>query len=421
VAEKSEIFRKVALERLSSPEQLDQLMHVTSPRSWIALGGLGILLAAVVVWSLVGTIPTRIQAQGVLIRPGGVFDVYAPGTGQLTELLVTEGDSVKVDQMLGRVAQPELQREIENARAQLGELQARHKELTTFASRDLSLRSDTQEMQEAKLKGTVQFAEQRLTALREQIVGEEALLERGLITRQTVLQTRQSIFATQELLEGAQNELRQLPITRLSTRTQSEQSILQSQMKINDIERQLDLMTRQLDQLSAVRSPYSGRIVEIKKDRGDMVAMGAALISLELAERETQGLQVIAYVAPGEGKKVERQMSVQVSPSTASREEYGFLVGKVSYVSEFPSTPDGMMRVLANPTLVQGLTSAGPPFATYVDLDPDPTSASGYRWSSFKGKAVPVNSGTICTIRITIRERRPIELVIPMIRQALGL
>ena len=39
------IFRKVALERLSSPEQLDQLMQVTSPKGWLALAGLGALLA----------------------------------------------------------------------------------------------------------------------------------------------------------------------------------------------------------------------------------------------------------------------------------------------------------------------------------------------------------------------------------------
>jgi hypothetical protein len=34
---------------------------------------------------------------------------------------------------------------------------------------------------------------------------------------------------------------------------------------------------------------------------------------------------------------------------------------------------------------------------------------------------VPVNSGTMCTVTITTRERRPVELVIPMLRQALGL
>jgi HlyD family secretion protein len=418
---KQEIFRKVALERLSSPEQLDLVMQVTNPRSWIALAGLGLLLAATVVWGFLGSVPTKVMASGVLIRPGGVFDVYAQGTGQVAALAVKEGDAVTEGQIVARIAQPQLEREIESARARLRELQSQHRELTAFTSKDLSLRTNTRAMQEAKLKDTIAFAEQRVAALREQIKSEEALLARQLITPQTVLQTRQALFATQDLLEGARNELRQLPIAQLTTETQGEQSVIQSQLRINEAERQIELLTQQLQQVSAVESPYSGRVVEIKRDAGDLVAAGTALLSLELAGQGSGGLQVIAYVPPGEGKNVERDMYVQVSPSTAPREEFGFLIGKVSYVSEFPSTPDGMMRVLANPTLVQGLAASGPPFAAYIELEEDPNSTSGYRWSSFKGNTVPVNSGTICTVNITIRERKPVELVIPMIRQALGL
>jgi len=419
--EKKEIFRKVALERLSSPEQLDLLMQVTNTRSWIALGGLGLLLTTAVIWGFMGSVPTKVMASGVLIRPGGVFDVYAPGTGQVEQLAVKEGDTVTVGQVVARIAQPQLAREIESARARLVELRSQHKELSSYTSKDLSLRTNTRSMQEAKLKDTIAFAEQRLASLKDQIASEEALLEKGLITRQTVLQTRQSMFGTQELLESAKNDLRQLPISQLTTQTQGEQTVVQSQLRINDTERQIELLTQQLDQVSAVESPYGGRVVEIKRDPGDMVAMGTALLSLELTGQASTGLQVIAYVPPGEGKNVEREMYVQISPSTAPREEYGFLVGKVSYVSEFPATPDGMMRVLANPTLVQGLAAAGPPFAAYIELDRDANSTSGYRWSSFKGNGVPVNSGTICTVSITIRERKPVELVIPMLRQALGL
>jgi len=418
---KQEIFRKVALERLSSPEQLDLLMQVTNTRSWIALTGLGLLLTAAVVWGFVGSVPTKVTASGVLIRPGGIFDVYSPGTGQVAQMAVKEGDTVTAGQVVARIAQPQLEREIETTRARLADLRAQHQQLSAFTTRDLSLRTNTQVMQEAKLKDTIAFAEQRLASLKEQIASEEALLEKGLITRQTVLQTRQSMFGTQEVLESARNELRQLPIAQLTTQTQGEQTVVQSQLRISDTERQIELLTTQLAQVSAVESPYHGRVVEIKRDAGDMISMGMALFSLELSGQDSTGLQVIAYVPPGEGKNVERNMDVQVSPSTAPREEYGFLMGKVSYVSEFPATPDGMMRVLANPTLVQGLAAAGPPFTAYIELERDTASSSGYRWSSFKGNGVAVNSGTICTISVTVRERRPVELVIPMLRQALGL
>ena len=60
------IFRKAALDRLSSPDQLDSLLSVTSPLSWLALlAALG-LLALGVVWACLGTITTRVEGQGAV-------------------------------------------------------------------------------------------------------------------------------------------------------------------------------------------------------------------------------------------------------------------------------------------------------------------------------------------------------------------
>ena len=72
------LFRKAALDRLSSPEDLDRLVSISSPRAWIALFGIGLLLAVAVAWSVFGTIPTRVKGQGILINSGGrLFDAVA--------------------------------------------------------------------------------------------------------------------------------------------------------------------------------------------------------------------------------------------------------------------------------------------------------------------------------------------------------
>ena len=42
--QKTNLFREVAVNRLSSPEELDNLLQVTSPRGWIALAGVGLLV-----------------------------------------------------------------------------------------------------------------------------------------------------------------------------------------------------------------------------------------------------------------------------------------------------------------------------------------------------------------------------------------
>ena len=47
------LFRKESLERVSSPEQLSDYLHVTSPAIWIVLAAVILLLASLFVWSSV--------------------------------------------------------------------------------------------------------------------------------------------------------------------------------------------------------------------------------------------------------------------------------------------------------------------------------------------------------------------------------
>lgn len=65
----SSIFRQEALERLSSPEQLDQLMQIVRPRSWLPLATLGGLIAVGLIWSVVGRIPVTTTSHAVLVEP----------------------------------------------------------------------------------------------------------------------------------------------------------------------------------------------------------------------------------------------------------------------------------------------------------------------------------------------------------------
>lgn len=56
------LFRKAALEKLSSPEELDQLMQITGPRGWLVLVALLLLLGVAVVVGVTGEIPVQVDA-----------------------------------------------------------------------------------------------------------------------------------------------------------------------------------------------------------------------------------------------------------------------------------------------------------------------------------------------------------------------
>lgn len=48
------IFRQKSIERVSSPEQLDSYLKVTSPSVWLALIGIIVVLTGAIVWGSVG-------------------------------------------------------------------------------------------------------------------------------------------------------------------------------------------------------------------------------------------------------------------------------------------------------------------------------------------------------------------------------
>ena len=65
---KKETFRRAALERLSSPERLDEMMRAIPPKGWVAITTVLGLAALALLWGFFGSIPDRVEGQGMLIR-----------------------------------------------------------------------------------------------------------------------------------------------------------------------------------------------------------------------------------------------------------------------------------------------------------------------------------------------------------------
>ncbi|MCL2663466.1 MAG: hypothetical protein FWE83_09100 [Oscillospiraceae bacterium] len=90
------IFRKSALDRISSPEQLNEYMKVAGPGVWCIMAGLVVTFAAFIVWGLLGSIPETTDISGTtLVRGDGPMAVYSFLPIDETRAL-SEGMSVRV-------------------------------------------------------------------------------------------------------------------------------------------------------------------------------------------------------------------------------------------------------------------------------------------------------------------------------------
>ena len=291
------LFRQAALERLSSPERLDELMEVTTPRSWLALLGLCGVLVAAAIWGVYGSVPTLVRGQGVLIREGSLQSVDAPVAGELRDLLVSPGDDVVREQVVARIYQ--------------------------------------------------------------------AVEDRTVV----------------------------------------------------------------------VASPYVGRVVDVRITRGNLVGAGTTLLNVEQPGRS---LEAVLYLPPADGTRILPGMEVQLSPASVKKEEYGLLIGHVSAVGAFPATILGMRRVLGSEELAKALSDKAPPIEVHVELVRNPTTISGYQWTSTlstlasivvgllpgplvavlpgwatpQGPPLTLASGTLCAADVITEQQAPIYLVL---------
>ena len=377
----SKLFRKAALEKLASPERLDEMMQIISPTGWLSVIAVGCGLVALTVWSVVGTISIKVAGKGMLLRGGVVFDISSTTEGRLAEVLVKPGDHIVIDEVIARLDRPALRLKIQNTREDLNRL---------------SGQGYRQNAADRSLLG--QYRSQA-AELKEKIATQEEMVARGLLTNSTLMRTRAELTAN----ERTQAQLR------------SKQA--GSQNRVEDVRQLLNELENELEATSKVVSPFSGRIVEVSIEAGDVVGAGSRLMTLE---SEDAPITAMIYIPAAEGKKVHPGMEVYVSPSTVRPEEYGFMIGTVESASDYPVTPEGLRRVLRNQKLIQELTGETAPIEVRVQLIPDPETPSGFKWSSSEGPPMKVFSGTICSANVTVETKKPISYVLPLMRKTIG-
>lgn len=91
---KKDVYRKAALERLATVDQLDKVMKITSPLSWLALLGVTMIIVSVLIWSFVGELPSTVTANGMIVSSSTATNtLMANGNGTVV-LRVYEGQSV---------------------------------------------------------------------------------------------------------------------------------------------------------------------------------------------------------------------------------------------------------------------------------------------------------------------------------------
>ena len=164
---KEGIFRQESLERLSSPERLDQLMQVLAPKDWLALTVFGSLTILGLAWSLVGRIPITVQGRGIFLQPRQVVDLQSSIAGQLKFLNVTNGQCVKKNEVLATIEPLALQQQLRLAKEKLDKLQKQATDASLMSSQRMQLEKSAIAASQATLQKSLQDTQALAPILKE--------------------------------------------------------------------------------------------------------------------------------------------------------------------------------------------------------------------------------------------------------------
>jgi HlyD family secretion protein len=410
-------FRKAALEKLSTPEKLDQLIKVTSPKGWIALFTIAIALVTAITWSFFGNVKTKLNVFGVLLG-GEIHEVVATSQGQLISLHVNIGDAVEEGDVIATIEQPELYQQIEEVKASLKEREFDLQQLISYGNQDTRLQGELVQQQKSSIDLQIQSENKKLVFLRNQLKTEKNLLGLGLITNSQVVNTQQQIDESKNSIERLKSQMVQTSSQKLNIGFDLQKKININKQRIAENKRRLNNLKERYDIQTNIRSSYSGEVLEVLTDAGIIVGQGSPLFKLKNKNKNTRDkLRGVLYIPSQDGKKIKEGMEALIVPSTVQPQEYGFMKGKITYVSDFPITKKGMMMTVKNDQLVQGLLSRGAMFEVHVEFEKDEQAFSGFKWTSAKGPQIAINEGTSCIGKITIKSEPPATMVVPALKK----
>ncbi|MBE9182952.1 NHLP bacteriocin system secretion protein [Oculatella sp. LEGE 06141] len=420
IAQKQNLFRKKSLERLSSPERLDQLMQVVNPGSWIPLAALGSLVFVALLWSIFGRIPITVEGRGILVFPGNVVPLQSKSTGQLIELKIKVGDVVKAGQVIGTIDQSELQEQLNQQQAKLAELQSQDQQVGSLQNASTEAEKRAIQQQRQFLQQSLQN-EQNLTAIYQQrLQVRKRLYTQRIVTNDALLDAEQQSLENLQTIANLQAQLQELDSRAAEQNRQDLEASTARKKEIQETQREIAQLTSQLSNNGQIISQQDGRVLEIAVTQNQVISAGSRIANLA-EEDSAEALEGITYFNVEDGKKIQEGMSIQITPQVVKRERFGGIMGVVTTVSPFPMTRAGATAVVGNAEVVEDLAADQSSLIQISSrLMLDPNTVSGYKWSSSQGPETQISSGTTTIVRVKVEERAPITFVLPILRSASG-
>ena len=102
---KNQLFSKEALNKMRSPEQLDEVLPITTPITWMGLIAVAVSIISVILWSIFGSFTVKAEGMGMIMDPQGITNVTTVFGGKIDKFYVHSGEKIKKGDKIAHIEQ----------------------------------------------------------------------------------------------------------------------------------------------------------------------------------------------------------------------------------------------------------------------------------------------------------------------------
>lgn len=411
------LFREKALQRLSSPEQLDAAITLIPSAGWLSLLVLGLLTLIIILWGFMGSLSYPQYGTGVIISGERIHGVYSQGSGVVNSMNVAVGDYVEYGQIIGRIDMPQLVGNIAQIKNQIELLRKEYEDVKAMDEKYLASIAGYYDAQIASSKKQEDELEQIFLWYEKFLANAEGVKKKGIISDYSLQQQKTNYVSLLNNLSTMQNNQLNYDSQKQNTEfTQRKDHF----SKLENIGEQLFQAGTQIDDLisqTLLISYSSGYVQEVLAFQGDVVQVNERVANL--AEKGDKPLKAVLYFSTVDGKAIEYGMEAQITPTFLQAENYGSIKGLVMSTSPYPTSQEEINETFLNETLSTVVinTTGGSPYKIEVALLRSPDTGSGFQWTTSKGPPFKIKEGALVTGAIITRTEKPINLVVELFRK----
>jgi len=342
-------------------------------------------------------------------------------------LRVTVGQEVRKGQVLMELYLPVLDRQLQQQRGNLAQLERDNRDLDRRDALRLSSERLSVDTALAKLAQDRRRYEELAATYAEKVRNLRWLSRREVVAplASEVVAAEQGLTSTSVSLDAVRIQEKDLLTRFEQVKLVIQTQALRRRYQIDDMRRQIRVTEARLAYDGQVLADRDGTVLDLQVIQGQTVATGQRLGTLGRAAapsgEQAPLLRAVAYFAPADARRLPAGLPVEVELLWDQRGRFGGIVGKVTRVLALPATEEDISTTIGNPQLARDLLKRGPVMRTEIALERDPASRDGYRWTLSGGSGVfPVREGLTIAAHAYVEWRTPITYVIPGLRSLTG-